>query len=61
MAVARKKNIVIRVTDEERRMLGELADTNGLNVSDYVRQHIRKAHEQLAATIALKSVKWRRR
>jgi len=47
MAVARKKNLVIRVTNDERRMLGELADTNGLNVSDYIRQHIRKAHDLL--------------
>jgi uncharacterized protein (DUF1778 family) len=47
MALARKKNLNIRMTDAEHRMLGELAGTNGLSVSDYVRQHIRKAHDFL--------------
>lgn len=52
MVVARKKNIVIRVTDEERRMLGELADLTGLSVSDYVRQHVRSAYHNFKSNIA---------
>jgi uncharacterized protein (DUF1778 family) len=41
--VDRTKMLNVRVTDDEDRMLKALAEHQGLNVSDVIRQYIRRA------------------
>lgn len=39
----RSKNLNVRLTDDEDRMLAALAEHQGLSVSDVIRQYIRRA------------------
>jgi hypothetical protein len=45
MVLERKRMLNVRVTDDEMRMLQELADVAGLGVSDTIRQLVRREHE----------------
>jgi uncharacterized protein (DUF1778 family) len=38
--------LTLRVSEEEREMLRELAERDGLSASDVVRQFIRRAHRE---------------
>ena len=43
----RDKNLNVRVSDEELQMLAELAEHDGLTVSDWLRQTFRKAYRRV--------------
>ena len=47
MAPDRQNQFKILLSDEERRMLDELAENSGVTASDYLRLYIRREHEQL--------------
>ena len=42
----RDKSFRVRVSDDELRMVQELADADGITASDYVRLFIRRAHAE---------------
>jgi hypothetical protein len=42
----------VRMSDEERQMLTQLADQDGLTASDAVRQLIRREHAARAGTVS---------
>jgi uncharacterized protein (DUF1778 family) len=43
----RPKNLNVRLTEEEDRMLAAVAEHQGLSVSDAIRQYIRRAFAEL--------------
>lgn len=45
MVVERNRRLSMLISDEEQRMLQDLADADGVTASDYVRLFVRKAHE----------------
>jgi predicted DNA binding CopG/RHH family protein len=44
--IDRDKSFRVRVSEDELRMVQELADAEGLNASDFVRLYIRRAHAE---------------
>jgi len=45
--VERPRALTVRVSDEELEMLQQLAEREGVTVSDYVRLRIRKDHREV--------------
>ena len=43
----RKSVVTVRMTDEERAQLQELADEDGLSVSDVLRVFVRREHRKM--------------
>jgi hypothetical protein len=42
----RDRSLRVRVSDDELRMVQELADADGVTASDHVRLYIRRAHAE---------------
>lgn len=57
--MAPRKNLNVRVTEDELAMLKALADAHGLSASDIVRQCIRREHEKIASPPKRKPAKKR--
>ncbi len=46
MVVTRTNRLSMLISDEEQRMLKELADADGVTASDFIRLFIRRAHTE---------------
>ncbi len=56
-----EKRLNILVTDDEHRMIGELARRDGMTPSDVVRQFIRRRHAEVFGEQPAKPTKPRKR
>ena len=44
--IRRNRRLSMLISEDERAMLQQVADADGLTPSDYIRQHIRRAHAE---------------
>ena len=49
MTIDRPHKLTVLLSEVEAAMLRDIAEADGQNVSDYLRMHIRKRHNELGA------------
>ena len=57
----RTKRINLHATEAEQEMLRELAERDGVSMSDYIRQHIRRSHAEVFGAQPVAKPKARKR
>jgi hypothetical protein len=61
MAIERLHKLTVLLSDVELESLRAIAEANGQNVSDYLRQHIRTRHAELGGRAEAEAVRAARR